>query len=80
MSSAAVLKNPPSKAEPGASWKAKEQHLVPKNRLGIVFFGLMCSTFLAALDQVSLHDIIFTWPDMAYRQSWPPLCLPSSQN
>ncbi|KAF9246286.1 MFS general substrate transporter [Melanogaster broomeanus] len=39
------------KAKPGASWKEKEEHLVPKNRLGIVFFGLMCSTFLAALDQ-----------------------------
>jgi hypothetical protein len=40
------------KAEPGASWKQKEEHVVPKNRLGIVLFGLMCATFLAALDQV----------------------------
>ncbi|KIJ16695.1 hypothetical protein PAXINDRAFT_168194, partial [Paxillus involutus ATCC 200175] len=39
------------KAEPGASWKQKEEHVVPKNRLGIVLFGLMCATFLAALDQ-----------------------------
>jgi hypothetical protein len=46
-----LLKDPSSKAKPGASWKEKEQHVVPKNRLGIVFFGLMCSTFLAALDQ-----------------------------
>ncbi|KAH7913996.1 major facilitator superfamily domain-containing protein [Hygrophoropsis aurantiaca] len=40
------------KAEPvnGASWKT-EEHVLPKNRLGIVLFGLMCSTFLAALDQ-----------------------------
>ncbi|KAG9314833.1 MFS general substrate transporter [Chiua virens] len=50
-SSAVVPKDPPVKVEPGASWKANEQHVVPKNRLGIVFFGLMCCTFLAALDQ-----------------------------
>lgn len=54
-SSAVVPKDPSSKAKPGASWKEKEQHVVPKNRLGIVLFGLMCSTFLAALDQVSLY-------------------------
>ncbi|KAG2158308.1 MFS general substrate transporter, partial [Suillus bovinus] len=40
-----------AKEKPGASWKKGEEHVVPKNRLGIVFFGLMCSTFLAALDQ-----------------------------
>lgn len=52
-SSPAVSDNPPSKAQPGSSWKVNEQHVLPKNRLGIVFFGLMCCTFLAALDQVS---------------------------
>ncbi|KAG6376367.1 MFS general substrate transporter [Boletus reticuloceps] len=50
-SSTDVRKDPQSKAQPGASWKETEQHVVPKNRLGIVFFGLMCCTFLAALDQ-----------------------------
>ncbi|KAF8136614.1 MFS general substrate transporter [Boletus edulis] len=50
-SSTDVRKDPQPKAQPGASWKETEQHVVPKNRLGIVFFGLMCSTFLAALDQ-----------------------------
>lgn len=39
------------KAKPGESWKAQEEHVLPKNRLGIVFFGLMACTFLAALDQ-----------------------------
>ncbi|KAH7924739.1 MFS general substrate transporter [Leucogyrophana mollusca] len=39
------------KSKPGASWSQNEQHVVPQNRLGIVFFGLMCSIFLAALDQ-----------------------------
>lgn len=42
------------KREPGQSWKANEQHVLPKNRLGIVFAGLMCCIFLAALDQVWL--------------------------
>jgi hypothetical protein len=41
-----------AKEKPGASWKKDEEHVVPKNRIGIVFFGLMCSVFLAALDQV----------------------------
>ncbi|KAG1756595.1 MFS general substrate transporter [Suillus paluster] len=40
-----------AKGKPGASWKKDEEHVVPKNRIGIVFFGLMCCTFLAALDQ-----------------------------
>ncbi|OJA14842.1 hypothetical protein AZE42_00766 [Rhizopogon vesiculosus] len=40
-----------AKAKPGASWKQNEEHVVPKNRIGIVFFGLMCCVFLAALDQ-----------------------------
>ncbi|TFK55105.1 MFS general substrate transporter [Heliocybe sulcata] len=39
------------KAKPGETWKAQEQHVLPKNRLGIVFIGLMSCTFLAALDQ-----------------------------
>ncbi|KAG2367444.1 MFS general substrate transporter [Suillus spraguei] len=40
-----------AKEAPGASWKKNEEHIVPKNRIGIVFFGLMCCVFLAALDQ-----------------------------
>ncbi|EGN93322.1 hypothetical protein SERLA73DRAFT_189897 [Serpula lacrymans var. lacrymans S7.3] len=39
------------KREPGSSWKDKEEHVIPKNKLGVVFLGLMCCTFLAALDQ-----------------------------
>ncbi|KAG1782675.1 MFS general substrate transporter [Suillus placidus] len=41
----------PVKERPGASWKKDEEHVVPNNRINIVFFGLMCSVFLAALDQ-----------------------------
>ncbi|KAF8623555.1 hypothetical protein AX15_006326 [Amanita polypyramis BW_CC] len=41
----------PTKLEPGASWKANETHLLPENRLSVVFIGLMLTTFLAALDQ-----------------------------
>ncbi|KAF8798178.1 MFS general substrate transporter [Phlegmacium glaucopus] len=38
------------KPEPGASWK-NETHVLPKNRLSIVFAGLMACIFLAAVDQ-----------------------------
>ncbi|KAF8843667.1 MFS general substrate transporter [Paxillus ammoniavirescens] len=51
MSTTPQNENPGEKAEPGASWNQKEEHVLPKNRLGIVLFGLMCATFLAALDQ-----------------------------
>lgn len=40
-----------AKHEPGASWKANETQHLPKNRLGVVFIGLMLTVFLAALDQ-----------------------------
>ena len=40
---------PVPKAKPGAAWKANEQHVLPQNRLVIVFIGLMMCTFLAAL-------------------------------
>ncbi|KAF8843664.1 MFS general substrate transporter [Paxillus ammoniavirescens] len=66
------------KAEPGASWNQKEEHVLPKNRLGIVLFALMCTTFLAALDQmvvaVALPTIVadvgggnnYSWVGSAY--------------
>ncbi|KJA27390.1 hypothetical protein HYPSUDRAFT_35275 [Hypholoma sublateritium FD-334 SS-4] len=40
-----------SKKAPGASWKNDETHLLPHNRLPIVFAGLMACVFLAAIDQ-----------------------------
>ncbi|KIK90429.1 hypothetical protein PAXRUDRAFT_681387 [Paxillus rubicundulus Ve08.2h10] len=48
------------KAEPGASWNQKEQHVLPQNRLGIVLFGVMCTTFLAALDQTIIATALPT--------------------
>ncbi|KIK92949.1 hypothetical protein PAXRUDRAFT_829496 [Paxillus rubicundulus Ve08.2h10] len=51
MSTTLQSEKPGQKAEPGASWNQKEEHVLPKNRLGIVLFGLMCAIFLAALDQ-----------------------------
>ncbi|KAK7054751.1 hypothetical protein VNI00_003214 [Paramarasmius palmivorus] len=40
-----------AKAKPGESWKANEEHVLPKNNLPVVFLGLMCCIFLAAIDQ-----------------------------
>jgi len=48
---ATATTNAQRKHVPGASWKEDEEHVLPHNRLGIVFFGLMSCTFLAALDQ-----------------------------
>ncbi|KAF8843669.1 MFS general substrate transporter [Paxillus ammoniavirescens] len=51
MSTTFKNEEPGGKAEPGASWNQKEEHVLPKNRMGIVLFGLMSAMFLAALDQ-----------------------------
>lgn len=47
---------PNAKSKPGASWKQNEQHVLPKNRMRIVFPGLMLCIFLAALDQVCTNE------------------------
>ena len=43
----------------GASWKVNEQQVLPHNRYWIVFPGIMCCVFLAALDQVHSHYVSF---------------------
>ena len=48
-----------TKTKPGASWKANEQHVLPKNNMPLVFAGLMLCVFLAALDQVSISRKFF---------------------
>ncbi|KAI0306339.1 MFS amino acid permease [Multifurca ochricompacta] len=40
-----------AKTKARSPWKEGEQHVLPHNRLWIVFSGLMCCIFLAALDQ-----------------------------
>ncbi len=43
-----------------ASWKVNEQQVLPRNCLWIVFSGLMCCVFLAALDQVGDQLSLFS--------------------
>ncbi|KAH9901357.1 MFS amino acid permease [Cubamyces lactineus] len=42
---------PEKRGKPGQHWKQGEEHVLPKNNIPIVFTGLMCCIFLAALDQ-----------------------------
>jgi len=49
--------------EPGCSWSRTEEHVLPKNRLGIVGFALVCTMFLAALDQVSQTSLAWGGSD-----------------
>ena len=56
--SVAPIQTPKEKHTPGQSWKENEEHVLPHNRLGIVFFGLMSCTFLAALDQVRIVHFV----------------------
>lgn len=44
--------DPEKGRKPGQHWKYNEEHVLPKNNIPVVFCGLMCCTFLAALDQV----------------------------
>ncbi|KAL6310351.1 major facilitator superfamily domain-containing protein [Sparassis latifolia] len=48
------------KHKPGASWQAKEELVLPKNKLPVVFFGLMACIFLAALDQTIVSTALPT--------------------
>ncbi|EJD04044.1 MFS general substrate transporter [Fomitiporia mediterranea MF3/22] len=74
------------KVKPGAAWKANEQHVLPENRLMIVFPGLMLCVFLAALDQTivatALPTIVsqlhggksYSWVGSAYLLGAATLC------
>lgn len=48
-----------TKAKPGAGWKNSEAeiHVLPNNRIPIVFSGLMMCVFLAAVDQVCVSCV-----------------------
>jgi hypothetical protein len=56
--SATETAGPEKKATNGSHWKQNEEHVLPHNRLGIVFTGLMLTTFLAALDQVGPYHAL----------------------
>ncbi|KAI0062470.1 MFS general substrate transporter [Artomyces pyxidatus] len=77
------------KRKAGASWKDGEQLVIPKNRMGLVFGGLMGCAFLASLDQTivatALPTIVeslgggknYSWVGSAYLLSSTavgPLC------
>ena len=55
-------KAPAEKLKPGQHWKRDEEHVLPKNRMSLVFTGLMACVFLAALDQVRCH-FGYAWHD-----------------
>ncbi|KAJ3814948.1 MFS general substrate transporter [Lentinula aff. lateritia] len=48
------------KKEPGQSWKENETHVLPQNRLPLVFLGFMCTIFLAAMDQTIIATALPT--------------------
>ena len=50
-----------AKTKPGGHWKANEEHVLPPNNIPVVFAGLMCCTFLAALDQVRHVQRKLSW-------------------
>ncbi|KAI0807335.1 MFS amino acid permease [Fomes fomentarius] len=74
------------KTKPGKHWKDNEEHVLPKNRMSLVFTGLMACTFLAALDQTivatALPTIVeklgggkeYSWVGSAYLLASAALC------
>lgn len=49
-----------TKHEPGQSWKVNETHVLPRNRLPLVFLGFACCVFLAAVDQTIIATALPT--------------------
>ena len=37
------------------SWRENEEHIIPDNRFGIVFFGALCAISMVVLDRVSCN-------------------------
>ena len=72
------------KEKPVQHWKQGEEHIIPKNRMSLVFSGLMCCVFLAALDQVCTIIVLLAWRCLGtgqtltsyFRPSLLPLCQP----
>ena len=50
--------NAAERKEPGLSWKQNEEHVLPRNRLGIVSFALVCTMFLGTVDQVGWVSLV----------------------
>ncbi|KAI0709211.1 MFS amino acid permease [Earliella scabrosa] len=75
-----------AKTKPGGHWKANEEHVLPNNRMSLVFTGLMACVFLAALDQTivatALPTIVeklgggkdYSWVGSAYLLASAALC------
>ncbi|PCH38195.1 MFS amino acid permease [Wolfiporia cocos MD-104 SS10] len=57
---AAATAQPEKPGKEQKSWRANEEQVLPENRLGIVFFGLMASVFLSALDQTIVSTALPT--------------------
>ncbi|KAF8550441.1 MFS amino acid permease [Imleria badia] len=51
MPSVSLQEHAVKRNEPGFSWEQNEEHVLPKNRLGVVSFALVCTMFLGTLDQ-----------------------------
>ena len=77
MSPASHQKHPVERKEPGLSWKQNEEHVLPKNRLGIVSFALVCTMFLGTLDQVSQVSLCRGRLDSGHYQTIVATALPT---
>ncbi|OAX38723.1 MFS amino acid permease [Rhizopogon vinicolor AM-OR11-026] len=63
---------------PAASWRQSEEHVIPENRLSIVFPGILCATFIVVLDEAMIATALptivahlggannYTWLGSAY--------------
>ncbi|OJA20399.1 hypothetical protein AZE42_05364 [Rhizopogon vesiculosus] len=45
---------------PAASWSQSEEHVIPENRLAIVFPGILCATFMVVLDEAMIATALPT--------------------
>ncbi|KAH8927771.1 hypothetical protein BT69DRAFT_1347081 [Atractiella rhizophila] len=80
----AVKDGKKKRAEAGAGWKGRkeEEHHLPKNRMWIVFTGLVLAVFLGALDQTLVSTALpaivrdlgganlYSWVGTSYLVRW----------
>ena len=62
------------KSEPGAAWKADEEHVLPHNNMVLVFSALMLTLFLVCVLAMALAIELYLRHTSLLRRRWIKQC------